>query len=115
MPLLFSYGTLQIESVQLSTFGRLLPGWRDELTGAALSQVPIDDPQLAAAASMTHHANVNFTGNQSDRVAGTVLDVTEAELQAADGYEAPAAYERVAATLASGRQAWVYVHNGRLR
>ena len=31
MPLLFSYGTLQQENVQLSTFGRLLQGQRDEL------------------------------------------------------------------------------------
>ena len=113
MPLLFSYGTLQKESVQLSTFGRPLPGWRDELTGATLTQVPIDDPGLAAAAGMTHFANVVFTGHQSDRVGGTVLDVTEAELAAADDYERPAAYERVAASLASGRQAWVYVHRGR--
>jgi hypothetical protein len=33
MPLLFSYGTLQQEDVQWSTFGRLLEGQRDELPG----------------------------------------------------------------------------------
>jgi hypothetical protein len=33
MPLLFSYGTLQEEKVQLSTFGRRLGGQRDELLG----------------------------------------------------------------------------------
>jgi hypothetical protein len=29
MPLLFSYGTLQQENVQLATFGRLLYGQKD--------------------------------------------------------------------------------------
>jgi hypothetical protein len=36
-----------------------------------------------------------------------VLELTEAELARADRYE-PAGYTRVAATLASGKQAWVY-------
>ena len=35
---------------------------------------------------------------------------TDAELAAADEYERPALYRRVEVTLASGRQAWVYVH-----
>ena len=34
MPLLFSDGTLQQENVQRATFGRLLGGQRDELTGS---------------------------------------------------------------------------------
>jgi hypothetical protein len=38
MPLLFSYGTLQQEDVQWSTFGRLLEGEPDELPGFALSR-----------------------------------------------------------------------------
>jgi len=33
MALLFSYGTLQQEAVQMSTFGRLLDGQPDELVG----------------------------------------------------------------------------------
>jgi gamma-glutamylcyclotransferase (GGCT)/AIG2-like uncharacterized protein YtfP len=111
MPLLFSYGTLQQESVQLATFGRRLPGWRDALACATHAEVPVDDPLLAAAMGITYHANVLFTGNLDDRVAGMVLEVTEEELEAADRYEAPAAYRRVPAMLASGRQAWVYVHS----
>ncbi|MGH9961724.1 MAG: gamma-glutamylcyclotransferase, partial [Pyrinomonadaceae bacterium] len=39
MPLLFSYGTLQQESVQLSTFGRLLQGQGDALLGFEQSLV----------------------------------------------------------------------------
>ena len=36
MPLVFSYGTLQEERVQLSTFGRLLQGYSDALIGFEL-------------------------------------------------------------------------------
>jgi gamma-glutamylcyclotransferase (GGCT)/AIG2-like uncharacterized protein YtfP len=58
----------------------------------------------------THHANVIFTGCAGSRVPGTVFEVTDAELVAADEYERPASYERVAVTLASGKEAWVYVN-----
>jgi hypothetical protein len=110
MPLVFSYGTLQHEPVQLATFGRLLGGSRDELVGFEPSLVPIEDPDLIAAGSATHHANVVFTGRADHRVAGAVFEITEAELAAADTYERRAAYRRIAVTLASGTHAWVYVH-----
>jgi hypothetical protein len=115
MPLLFSYGTLQQEDVQLSTFGRLLQGQPDVLIGYEPSLVPIDDPSVAAALGKTHHANATPTGNDTSRLHGTVFEVTDAELAAADLYEAPAAYSRVAAKLASGKIAWVYVHTPPLR
>ena len=109
MPLLFSYGSLQENKVQLSTFGRLLNGQRDELPRFEQSLVRIDDPQVAAAVGRTHHANATFNGNEDSRVPGMVFDVTDAELASVDEYEAAFLYKRVAATLASGRQAWVYV------
>jgi len=108
MPLLFSYGTLQQENVQLSTFGRLLQGQTDELLGFEQSLVRIEDPQAVAASGKTHHANVTFNGRNDSRVSGTVFEITDAELAAADHYEQRAAYKRVAAMLASGKQAWVY-------
>jgi gamma-glutamylcyclotransferase (GGCT)/AIG2-like uncharacterized protein YtfP len=109
MPLLFSYGTLQQENVQLSTFGRLLQGQSDELPGFEQSLVRIEDPQVVATSGNTHYANVTFSGRSNTRVSGTVFDITDAELATADQYERIAAYKRVAATLASGKQAWVYV------
>jgi len=109
MPLLFSYGTLQEGKVQLSTFGRLLNGQRDELPGYEPSLVKIEDPQLAAAIGRTHHANVTFNGRKDSRVSGTVFEITDVELAAADQYELPAAYKRIAVVLASGRESWVYV------
>jgi gamma-glutamylcyclotransferase (GGCT)/AIG2-like uncharacterized protein YtfP len=109
MPLLFSYGTLQQEHVQLSTFGRLLQGQRDELPGFERSLVGIEDAVVVATSGKTHHANVTFNGRHESRVRGIVFEITDAELAAADQYERLAAYTRVAAILASGKQAWVYV------
>jgi hypothetical protein len=56
----------------------------------------------------THHPIVRFTGRDSDRVDGTVFEITDVELAASDEYEV-AAYKRVAASLVSGSRAWVYV------
>ena len=109
MPLVFSYGTLQHDDVQLATFGRLLQGRRDELPGFEPSLVSIEDPGGTTASGRTHHANVAFNGRPESRVSGTVFEITDAELAAADRYEETAAYTRIAATLASGGQAWVYV------
>jgi gamma-glutamylcyclotransferase (GGCT)/AIG2-like uncharacterized protein YtfP len=98
MPWLFSYGTLREERVQLATFGRALGGEPDELTGV--------EPSTAGP-----HANLRFNNRSDSRVSGMVFDVTDAELAAADGYERTANYTRRRVTLASGRDAWVYVHD----
>ena len=108
MPLLFSYGSLQQENVQLSTFGRRLTGHRDELVGFEASSVRIDDPQVAAAIGKTHHANVTFSGSDESRVPGMVFEISDDELIQVDAYEAAFSYQRVLATLASGKRAWVY-------
>jgi hypothetical protein len=107
MPLLFSYGTLQLENVQLSLFGRRLSGHRDELVGFEQSLVHVDDPNVVAASGKTHHPIVKFNGIPTSRVPGTVFELSDAELIHADSYEPPA-YQRIATKLASGKQAWVY-------
>jgi hypothetical protein len=107
MPLLFSYGTLQQEAVQLSTFGRLLRGHPDELVGFEQSLLKIEDPGFVAASGTGHHAIVRFNGREDSRVRGTVLEVSEEELVRADAYEPPG-YTRISTTLASGKHAWVY-------
>ena len=109
MPHLFSYGTLQQDDVQLSTFGRLLHGRPDALPGFEPSQVRIEDPALAASIGRTHHANVSYNGRADSGVSGTVFDITDADLAAADQFEEIAAYKRISVTLASGTKAWVYV------
>jgi gamma-glutamylcyclotransferase (GGCT)/AIG2-like uncharacterized protein YtfP len=99
MPLLFSYGSLQRTEVQIATFGRALAGTPDDLVGFAV--VP---PEVSGSP----HANV-VPADESHRVRGTVFDVTEAELAAADEYERRDGYVRVTAPLSSGRTTWVYI------
>jgi hypothetical protein len=107
--LLFSYGSLRHEDVQLSTFGRRLDGVADELVGFELSSVKIDDLQIAETLGQTHYANVTHNGRPGSHVAGVALEVTDEELLTADLYEETASYVRMASTLASGRVAWVYL------
>jgi Gamma-glutamyl cyclotransferase, AIG2-like len=111
MPLLFSYGTLQQAEVQLSTFGRKLDGEKDLLLGYEPSLVKIPDPAVAARVGRTHHDNVNRTGDDWSNVQGTVYEVTDEELARADRFESEFLYTRVNAALASGKDAWVYVHD----
>ncbi|WP_394539077.1 gamma-glutamylcyclotransferase [Lysobacter enzymogenes] len=106
--LLFSYGTLQLPAVQQATFGRLLHGEPDALLGFRRTMVKIDDPQVVATSGETHHPIVAASGDDGDRVAGTVFAISAAELARADEYEVDD-YRRVEAALASGRRAWVYV------
>ncbi|MEJ1972153.1 MAG: gamma-glutamylcyclotransferase family protein [Lacunisphaera sp.] len=113
MPLLFSYGTLQQENVQLKTFGRPLGGVGDELLGFGQGLLRIEDPEVVATSGKTHHPILTFDGRRTSRIPGTVFEITDAELAAADRYEV-AAYKRIEASLASGRKAWVYVEALRL-
>jgi hypothetical protein len=110
---LFSYGTLQQEDVQRSTFNRLLEGAPDSLIGYVVTLIPIRDQNVVAAKGETHYRNLQFTGLQSDEVAGTVFKVTTRELEQADEYELPAEYERVPVLLKSGIAGWVYLHEPR--
>ena len=105
--LLFSYGTLQQEEVQRASFGRKLAGVRDALPGWRQELVEITDPEVLAKSSERFHPIV-LPGDAADRVEGTAFEITPAELAAADRYEV-ADYKRVAVTLLSGRNAWVYV------
>jgi hypothetical protein len=107
MSLLFSYGTLREEPVQLSTFGRPLVGEADELPGFEQTLLKIDDPEFVAASGKSHHAIVRFTGRSGDSVSGTVFEVTDDELARADAYE-PAGYTRMRVVFRSGREGWVY-------
>ncbi len=107
MPLLFSYGTLQLPAVQQSTFGRLLHGHVDELIGFEKALFEVLDPAFVAASGKAHHAIVRYTGNSAHTVQGMVFEITDRELAEADSYE-PEPYARLSVTLASGRQAWTY-------
>jgi hypothetical protein len=112
MPRLFSYGTLQHEEAQLSTFGRKLDGQKDLITGYEPSLLKITDAALATRLGRTHHDNISPTGDDWSNVQGTVFEITDEELAKADNLEAQFGYTRVHVDLASGGDAWVYVHAG---
>ena len=106
--LLFSYGTLQLEAVQIATFGRQLAGTSDAMRGFELVSLTIEDQKVIAISGKSHHTMASFTGRASDVISGTVFTVTPGEIQNADQYEVPAV-KRVAVVLESGVRAWVYV------
>jgi Gamma-glutamyl cyclotransferase, AIG2-like len=106
--LLFSYGTLRLEAVQMELFGRQLSGTPDALPGFTLASLTIDDEAVVAISGQTHHTMATFTGRPSDVIVGTVLTLTPGEIQNADKYEVEAV-ERVSVVLQSGIRAWAYV------
>jgi gamma-glutamylcyclotransferase (GGCT)/AIG2-like uncharacterized protein YtfP len=106
--LLFSYGTLRQKDVQLATFGRELAGTPDTLPGFSISMVAITDPEVVATSGKSEHPIVRRTGNPSDRISGTVFEITPEELAHADRYEVDD-YKRVEVELGSGKRAFVYV------
>lgn len=106
--LLFSYGTLQLEAVQLATFGRQLTGTDDALEGFELVSLKIEDQAVIAISGKAHHTMARFTGRASDVVSGTVFALTPDEIRHADEYEVTAV-TRVAVDLRSRVRAWTYV------
>ena len=108
LELLFSYGTLQLESVQLSSFGRLLEGEKTKLYGYRVEQVRITDSAVLKASGEEYHPIVFESENESDCVVGTVFEITVDELKAADRYEVDD-YKRVSVKLSNGKSAWMYV------
>jgi hypothetical protein len=106
--MLFSYGTMQLESVQRELFGRALEGRPDQLPGYKVQMLEIRDPAVTAISGKRHHPIVVHTGEPADKVGGTLMQVTARDLERSDAYEV-ADYRRVRLQLASGAQAWVYV------
>lgn len=105
---LFSYGTLQLPHVQLANFGRLLDGLHDKLVGYRIDQVEITDPDVLAQSEQKFHPILHYSGEIYDQVPGTAFAISDLDLARADSYEVDD-YVRIAVTLLSGREAWVYV------
>jgi gamma-glutamylcyclotransferase (GGCT)/AIG2-like uncharacterized protein YtfP len=106
--LLFSYGTLQQDDVQLASFGRLLEGQDDAMPGYRQSLIEITDPEVIKTSGKRFHPIVEPSDNPDDQVKGRMFRITDAELKAADQYEV-ADYKRILVRLRSGNSAWVYV------
>ena len=108
MEKLFSYGTLQMTSVQQETFGRELVGIKDTLIGYILSEVKITDESVIKTSGTDIHPILKYTGLDSDVVEGTIFEITPSELSQADEYEVEE-YLRIEGNFRSKEKAWAYV------
>ena len=106
--LLFSYGTLQLENVQIESFGRKLKGIKGKLTGFKIEQLEITDPYVLETSNQKYHPIALHTGNKEDFVEGMAFEITDEELLQADKYEVDD-YKRISAKLESSEKVWVYV------
>ena len=105
---LFSYGTLQLEQVQLELFGRTLEMEPDALVGFKKEKITIKDETVVDLSGEEEHVIISYSGNDADVIEGAVLSITPDEIERADAYETND-YKRINVTLQSGKSAWVYV------
>lgn len=108
MPNLFSYGTLQKEQVQIETFGRILQGDKDILTGYKLEMLEITDQEVLRKSNQKYHPILVFSGNTEDKVEGILFEVTDEEILQADEYEVDD-YKRIEKVFKSGKSGFIYV------
>ena len=108
MHLLFSYGTLQQANVQVSLFGSALHTRAAVLPGFAIEYLLITDPEVIATSGSDRHPILVATGNPADQVSGSVLELTDSQLAAADAYEVDD-YARQSVTLETGEKAFAYL------
>lgn len=105
---IFSYGTLQLPSVQHALFGRQVPMADDRLLGFATETITITDPDVLGASGIETHLALVPAIDPAAAIDGRTLTLSDAELAAVDIYEG-ANYARAEVTLASGTLAWVYL------
>lgn len=108
MEYLFSYGTLQKESVQFRLFGRVLQSSADVLKEYKLETVKIKDESFLSKGEYPHQRNAVPSENKNDFIKGRALEMTDEELLITDEYE-PKEYKRSKVKLESGKEAWVYL------
>lgn len=107
---LFSYGTLQLDKVQIETFGRRLQGSPEILPGYRLDSLQITDTKVLAQSDQEYHPIAKASGNQLDEIKGMLFEVSDEELAQADEYEVED-YQRIEVEFVSGRKGWIYVEN----
>ena len=86
---------------------------QDSLVGYRIVMSQIQDQDFVARYGDAKQRNLQYTGIASDVVQGTVLKLSQRELELGDDYE-PAEYERRLVQLRSGVSAWVYLNNSDL-
>ena len=105
---LFSYGTLRDGEVQMELFSRYLTGHQDILKGYKTSKIELDEEGFTGFCEHETYLIASVSEDENDAIEGTALEVTGDELLLSDEYE-PEEYQRERVTLASGKQAWIYL------
>ncbi len=106
--LLFSYGTLQMEKVQMSTYGRLLSGKSARVNGYRLEMLNITNKDVIETSGLAQHPVAVKTGLKNDFIDGTCFELTGEELYKTDIYE-NSDYLRESTSMDSGESVWIYV------
>lgn len=106
--LLFSYGTLQLENVQLKNYGRILNGEPAKLQGYKVKKLQITDSNVLEKSRLEYHPIALKSESEKDFIEGMIFEITDAELIETDMYEV-SQYQRILETFESGEKAWVYV------
>lgn len=106
--LLFSYGTLQLEKVQLETFGRKLIGTKEILKGFKMEKLRITDKTVLEKSEQELHLIAIPSNNEEDKIKGILFEISEEELIQADDYEV-SDYKRVKVKFESAKEGWVYI------
>lgn len=99
MPLLFSYGTLQFQNIQLALYKRNPDFFSDSISGYSIISISLGGEKYPALIP---------SNNSSTLIKGNVYNITEDELAITDEYEGDA-YKRILQKLASGKEAWLYI------
>ncbi|MCB9202509.1 MAG: gamma-glutamylcyclotransferase [Flavobacteriales bacterium] len=107
MEKLFSYGTLQLESVQMANFGRRLHGNHEVLKNYKVLDLEIKDKKVIEQSGKNIHPIAMYTGNPADEIEGILYEITKEELKHSDEYEV-SDYKRILVTFESGNQGWIY-------
>ena len=97
MERLFTYGTLQDTTVQMSLIGRELEGEASVLNGYIIHHTLMPPYPVAMP-------------DENSRIEGMVYEVTEDELEKLDAYEGDC-YLRLKIRLENEQDAWVYAGN----
>jgi gamma-glutamylcyclotransferase (GGCT)/AIG2-like uncharacterized protein YtfP len=105
--LLFSYGILQEERVQLKLYNRIVIMTADRLIGFEKRKIEITDTDFLSRGE-NKYQTILIKNPGASPVNGMVLELTEKELALTDAFE-PVNYKRVNIVLESGKKAWLYM------
>ncbi|MBS1517869.1 MAG: gamma-glutamylcyclotransferase [Bacteroidetes bacterium] len=104
---LFTYGTLQDETVQQELFGRKLTGAKDILSGYKIFPFEITDKEFLFRCEDKIQMTAVPSEDLSDYIEGSVFEISDEELQMAEKYE-PSEYMCFEAVLDSGKTARIF-------